>query len=52
MSRIGKRAVPVPSGVTATVEGQTVKVKGLFRTQPDNVLAGMSGTASFAEHPR
>jgi large subunit ribosomal protein L6 len=28
MSRIGKRAVPVPSGVTATVEGQTVKVKG------------------------
>jgi large subunit ribosomal protein L6 len=28
MSRIGKRAVSVPSGVTATVEGQTVKVKG------------------------
>jgi large subunit ribosomal protein L6 len=28
MSRIGKRAVPVPSGVTASVEGQTVKVKG------------------------
>ena len=28
MSRIGKRAVPIPSGVTATVEGQTVKVKG------------------------
>ena len=28
MSRIGKRAVPVPSGVTANVEGQTVKVKG------------------------
>jgi large subunit ribosomal protein L6 len=28
MSRIGKRAVPVPSGVTANIEGQTVQVKG------------------------
>lgn len=28
MSRIGKKAVPVPSGVTASVEGQTVKMKG------------------------
>src|SRR5437867_644141 len=28
MSRIGKKAVVVPSGVTATIEGQTVKVKG------------------------
>jgi large subunit ribosomal protein L6 len=28
MSRIGKKAVPIPSGVTANVEGQTVKVKG------------------------
>src|SRR5947199_8492937 len=28
MSRIGKKAVLVPSGVTANVEGQTVKVKG------------------------
>ena len=28
MSRIGKKAVPVPTGVTANVEGQTVKVKG------------------------
>ncbi len=28
MSRIGKKAVPVPSGITANVEGQTVKVKG------------------------
>ena len=28
MSRIGKRAVPIPAGVTANVEGQTVKVKG------------------------
>jgi large subunit ribosomal protein L6 len=28
MSRIGKKPVAVPSGVTANVEGQTVKVKG------------------------
>ncbi|MGO4717251.1 50S ribosomal protein L6 [Bradyrhizobium sp. 2TAF24] len=28
MSRVGKRPVPVPSGVTATVDGQTVKMKG------------------------
>jgi large subunit ribosomal protein L6 len=28
MSRVGKRPVPVPSGVTATVEGQVVKMKG------------------------
>jgi large subunit ribosomal protein L6 len=28
MSRIGKRPVMIPSGVTATVEGQTVKMKG------------------------
>ena len=28
MSRIGKKPVPLPKGVTATVEGQTVKVKG------------------------
>src|SRR5260370_5590870 len=28
MSRIGKRPVTVPSGVTATVEGQIVKMKG------------------------
>jgi large subunit ribosomal protein L6 len=28
MSRVGKKAVAVPSGVTANVEGQTLKVKG------------------------
>ncbi|MGH6676738.1 MAG: 50S ribosomal protein L6, partial [Xanthobacteraceae bacterium] len=28
MSRIGKRPIAVPSGITADVEGQTVKVKG------------------------
>jgi len=28
MSRVGKRAVAVPAGITANIEGQTVKVKG------------------------
>jgi large subunit ribosomal protein L6 len=28
MSRIGKKAVAIPSGVTATIDGQTVTVKG------------------------
>jgi len=28
MSRIGNKAVAIPSGVTANVEGQTVKIKG------------------------
>jgi large subunit ribosomal protein L6 len=28
MSRVGKKPVAIPSGVTASVEGQTVKVKG------------------------
>lgn len=28
MSRIGKKTVPVPAGVTVTLEGQTVTVKG------------------------
>src|ERR1700693_3667296 len=28
MSRVGKKVVAIPAGVTANVEGQTVKVKG------------------------
>ena len=45
MSRIGKKAVSVPSGVTANVEGQTVKVKGpkgsLQVVLPDDVAVKM-----------
>jgi large subunit ribosomal protein L6 len=41
MSRIGKRAVPVPSNVTATVSGREIKVKGpkgeLSFTVPDKI---------------
>ncbi len=45
MSRIGKKAVPVPTGVTANIEGQTVKVKGpkgaLQLVLPDDVVIKM-----------
>jgi large subunit ribosomal protein L6 len=45
MSRIGKKAVAIPSGVTANVEGQTVKVKGpkgaMQVMLPDEVIAKM-----------
>jgi large subunit ribosomal protein L6 len=41
MSRIGKKPVPIPSGVTATVSGQKVTVKGakgeLSFTCPDQI---------------
>ena len=47
MSRIGKKAVPVPSGVSASVEEQTVKVKGpkgaLQLVLHDDVAAKMEG---------
>ena len=47
MSRIGKRAVAVPSGITANVEGQTVKVKGpkgaLSFVVPDDVAVKLDG---------
>ena len=33
MSRIGKKPVELPSGVTASVSGQTVEVKGPKGTQ-------------------
>jgi large subunit ribosomal protein L6 len=47
MSRVGKRAVAVPSGITANVEGQTVKVKGpkgaLSVVLPDEVSVKLDG---------
>jgi large subunit ribosomal protein L6 len=47
MSRIGKKPVPVPSGITANVEGQTVKVKGpkgaLSFVVPDDVAVKLDG---------
>jgi large subunit ribosomal protein L6 len=47
MSRIGKKAIVVPSGITANVEGQTVKVKGpkgaLSVVLHDDVAAKLEG---------
>ncbi len=53
MSRIGKRPIPLPKNVTATVEGQTVKVKGprgeLQRTiHPEIKLTMENGTLTVA----
>jgi len=49
MSRIGKKPVAVPSGVTASVEGQTVKVKGvkgaLQVALPDDIIVSMDKNA-------
>ncbi|MGD9867400.1 MAG: 50S ribosomal protein L6, partial [Hyphomicrobiales bacterium] len=46
MSRIGKKAVAVPSGVTATIDGQQVSVKGpkgeLKAVLVDEVIAKMT----------
>ena len=45
MSRIGKKPVAIPTGVTANVEGQTVKMKGpkgaLALVLPDDVTVKM-----------
>ncbi|EPX84241.1 LSU ribosomal protein L6P [Rubellimicrobium thermophilum DSM 16684] len=48
MSRIGKKPVPLPSGVTATIDGQTVAVKGpkgtlSFRATDDVSIAQENG---------
>ncbi len=55
MSRIGKKPVPVPKGVTATVEGQTVTVKGakgqLSLTLVDDVTVKM-GEHGIEVQPR
>ena len=55
MSRVGKVPVAVPTGVTATVDGQLVKVKGakgeLSFVVPDNVSVAMENGA-VAVNPR
>ena len=47
MSRIGKKPIPVPAAVQATVTGQTVKVKGakgeLSFTLPDDITVEKKG---------
>jgi large subunit ribosomal protein L6 len=53
MSRIGKKPVPVPAGVTANISGQTVEVKGpkgtLSFTATDDVTITLAdGSVSVA----
>jgi large subunit ribosomal protein L6 len=49
MSRVGKKPVAVPAGVTATVDGQTVKMKGskgeLSFLVPEEVTVAMENGA-------
>ena len=49
MSRIGKKAVAIPAGVTASVEGQIVKMKGpkgaLQFVVPDDIIVKMDNGA-------
>ena len=53
MSRIGNKPVSVPSGVTANVEGQTIKVKGpkgaLQLVLHDDVILSMDKSAIKVE---
>ena len=55
MSRVGKKPVAVPSGVTATVSGQTVRIKGskgeLSFVVPEEVSVAMENGA-VAVQPR
>jgi large subunit ribosomal protein L6 len=55
MSRVGKKPVPVPAGVTAKVEGQNVSVTGpkgeLRFVVPDDVSVEMSNN-EIAVNPR
>lgn len=52
MSRIGKKPVPVPSGVTVAIDGSTVSVKGpkgeLRRRFPDGLSFALEGDAVIA----
>ncbi len=55
MSRIGKHAIPVPSGVELTVDGQAVRAKGklgeLATVLPPEVMVRLEG-GSVAVTPR
>ena len=43
MSRIGKKPIPMPAGVTASVEGQTLTVKGPKGTLMAKVVGARAG---------
>jgi large subunit ribosomal protein L6 len=56
MSRIGKKPVPIPAGVTAKLEGQSIAVKGakgeLNFTAPDEVAIDRSRAMAVHVAPR
>ncbi len=55
MSRIGKRPIPVPAGVSVAISGNTVSVKGpkgeLSRTLPTDILVSQEGTEILVKRP-
>ena len=55
MSRIGKKPVPLPSGVTATIAGQTIAVKGpkgeLSRTVHRELTIALEENAVVVRRP-
>ncbi|MDO5472792.1 MAG: 50S ribosomal protein L6, partial [Akkermansia sp.] len=48
MSRVGKKVITIPAGVTVTINGQDVAVKGgkgeLSWTLPEGITAAVEGT--------
>lgn len=55
MSRIGKNPIQIPSGVTVTVDGKTISVKGpkgeLKQTFHDNMLISVKDNQVVVERP-
>ena len=55
MSRIGKRPIPVPAGVTIAIDGNAVKVKGpkgeLSRTLPVDMKVAQEGAEIVVTRP-
>jgi large subunit ribosomal protein L6 len=55
MSRIGKKPIPVPSGVNVSIDGSTVRVKGpkgeLARTLHKDVIVRQEGNEILVERP-
>ena len=55
MSRIGKRPIPVPAGVTVAVSGSMVSVKGpkgeLARSIPGDIIVAQEGSELLVKRP-
>ena len=55
MSRIGKMPISIPSGVTATIKGDAITVKGpkgeLTRTLPPDMSAKLEGATLIVNRP-